>query len=350
MIFGKKKDFYPWQTKNILITGGAGFLGSHLCDRLLKRGNVICVDNLSGNQAINNIKHLLQKPNFRFIKHDINQNLDFEQSPELKDFRIKLHGIQEIYHLACPTSAKNFDKQKINTLYTNSTGILNVLEMTRKYKAKFLFTSSSVVYGPKRQDNSPFRENEFGAVNSISPRACYDEGKRFSETAVVTYKEVYGINAKIARIFRTYGPRQALFDGQMIPDFVLQALNNKPLIIYGDKDFSTSLCFVDDLVEGIIKLMDSKELGPINIGHPQEYKLMEKKKKIVQMTGSESQIEFRAPLPFTTPLGLPDITLAREKLGWFPVTRIEDGFKILIDYVKANRILLEPLITKYEQQ
>ena len=350
MKIGKKQKFYPRETKNVLVTGGAGFLGSHLCDRLVKENNVICLDNFVGGGNIDNIKHLLQNPNFRFVKHDINQPIDFDKFPELKNLRIKIHGLQEIYHLACPTSAKNFDQLRVQTLQTNAIGTINILEMARFYKAKILFTSSSVVYGPRKKDNPFFKETDFGSVNFVGPRACYDEGKRFSETALVTYKEVYGIDTKIVRIFRTFGPRETLFDGQMIPDFALQALNDKPLVIYGDESFSTSLCYVSDIIEGIIAMMNSKESGPINLGHPQEYKLVDLAKKIIQLTDSKSEVKFKLPLPFMTPLGLPDVSLAREKLNWFPVVKIDKGFEKLLDYVKANRILLQPLVNKYDQE
>ena len=345
-----KKSFYPGKERNVLITGGAGFIGSHLCDRLIKNNNVICFDNLiNGATGVNNIRHLLQNPNFRFIKHDINQPIDLNSFPELKEFRLDIHGIQEIYHLACPTSARNFNQFKLQTLYTNSIGIINILELARFYKAKFLFTSSSVVYGSNRQ-GIVFKESDLGAVDFTSPRACYDEGKRFAETAISTYQKKYGLELKISRIFRTYGPREALFDGQMVPDFVLQALTNRPLIIYGGENFSTSLCFVSDVVEGLIKLMDSKEFGPINFGYPQQSKLIDLAEKIIQRVGSKSKIETRASLPFISPLGIPDITLAREKLGWFPITRLEDGLEKMIEYVKANRMILQPLMKKYEQE
>ena len=350
MRLSKKQKFYPSETKNVLITGGAGFLGSHLCDRLVKENNVICFDNFVGGGNVNNIKHLLQNPNFRFIKHDITQPTDFEKFPELKDFKISIRGLQEVYHLACPTSAKNFNQLRIQTLHANSIGTINMLEMAKFYKAKMLFTSSSVVYGPKTKDKSVFKETDFGVVNFVSPRACYDEGKRFSETAVVTYRDVYRVDTKIVRIFRTFGPREALFDGQMVPDFVLQALNNKPLVIYGDENFSTSLCYIGDIIEGIIKTMESNQAGPINLGNPQEHKLVDLAQKIVQLTNSESKIEFRPALLFMTSLGLPDISLAREKLGWFPISRLDQGLAKLVDYVKANRILLQPLVGKYDQE
>jgi len=342
--------FYPREKKVILVTGGAGFIGSHLCDELVKSNVVICLDSLIGTSGqINNISHLLQNSNFRFIKHDINEPLDFNVFPELRDLKIDVHGIQEIYHLACPTSAKNFDKYRIETLKTNAIGTINMLELAKKYQAKIILTSSSVVYGPRHGDNPFFKENDFGVVNFISPRACYDEGRRVSETAMVTYKEMYNIDTKIVRIFRTYGPREVLFDGQMVPDFVLQALTNKPLVIYGDENFSTSLCYVSDIVDGIMSMMASPEAGPINLGNPEKYRLVDLAQKIIQMTGSSSKVEFRKPLLFMTPLGLPDISSAKQKLNWFPVVSLDDGLSKLIEYVKANRILLQPLVEQYDK-
>lgn len=348
-ILDKKQKFYTGKVKNVLVTGGAGFLGSHVCDRLVGQANIICVDNFSGASTVDNIKHLLQKPNFHFIKHDINTPIDFEALPELNSFKISIHGISEIYHFACPTSVKRFDEFKLQTLYTNSLGTLNMLEIAKFYKAKVVFTSSSVIYGQKRNNVSSFKESDYGQLSSVGPRAVYDEGMRFSETAMVTYREVYDVDSKIVRIFRTYGPRQPLFDGQMIPDFALQALNNKPLVIYGDESFSTSLCYVDDVIEGIMSMMDSGEAGPINLGGPQEHKLVDVAKKIIGLTGSSSEIIFKPPLSFMRPLGIPDISLAKEKLEWFPVTSLHDGLGKMIEYVKAHRMLLQPMVDKYDQ-
>lgn len=328
-IFGKK---------NVLVTGGAGFIGSHLCEELLKSSKVICIDNfISGEER--NIDHLLQNPDFKFIKHDLIEPINLEDFAELETFKIKFQGIQEIYHLACPTSAKNFEKTKIETLLSNSLATKNTLDLAVNYKAKFLFTSSAVVYGPRNKEKY-FKEDYSGNVNFLSPRACYDEGKRFSETIVSTYRDVYNLDAKIARIFRTYGPRLKLNDGQMIPDFVDNALDDKDLVIYGDKDFSTSLCYVSDIVTGLIKLMASAEVGPINLGSDIEYKLADVAQKIIEMTESKSRVVFEKPLLFMTPLGLPDITLAKNKLSWFPVVRLEDGIAKTIDYLKAAKGLL----------
>lgn len=342
---------YQFPRKNILVTGGAGFIGSHLCEELVKENNVICLDNLVGGGGdIRNIEYLLQNPNFRFIKQDINQPFNLEEFPELQSFKIKVQGVQEIYHLACPTTAKNFMAMRIETLWANSIGTINILELAKKYQAKILLASSSVVYGPRKKDSPYFKESDLGAVNFVSPRACYDEGKRFAETCFVTYREMYNLETKIVRIFRTYGPRLALFDGQMISDFVLQALNNKPLIIYGDENFSSSLCYVSDIVEGMIAMMESKESGPINLGHPEEIKLTEVAKKIIALTDSQSQIEFREPLLFMTPLGLPDITLAKTKLNWFPVVGLDDGLAKTVEYIKANRMLLQPFVERYDRE
>jgi len=343
----EKQKFYQGDKKNVLVSGGAGFIGSHLCDYLVKEGdNVICIDNFCSSN-VENIKHLLQKPNFRLLKYDINQSIDLVKFPELKDFRTELRGIQEIYHLACPTSVKNFDNSKIQVLYTNIFGTINMLELAKFYQSKLLFTSSSVVYG--LSGDNQIKETDLGIVDSIGPKASYDEGKRISETAITTYSQKYGLDAKIARIFRVYGPREMLFDGQMIPDFVLQALNNKPLVIYGDEKFATSLCYVDDIIQGLVKMMESKELGPLNLGDSHKYFLAELAQQIIGLTGSKSNIKFKEPLSFMRPLGLPDISLIKEKLEWFPVITLEAGLKKMIDYVKANRILLQPLIERYDE-
>jgi UDP-glucuronate decarboxylase len=336
------------QQKNVLVTGGAGFLGSHLCDELIRNNNVICLDDFSSSR-VENISHLLEQPNFEFIKHDISKPIDLKEYRELDKFKIRFQGIQEIYHLACPTSPKNFNDLRVKTLRANSLGTINVLELALEYKAKFLLTSSMVVYGPRFPDAPVFSEEYQGYVNFVGPRGCYDEGKRFAETAVVTYRDTYNLDAKIARIFRTYGPRLSLFDGHMIPDFVLQALNNKPMVVYGDEQFSTSLCYVSDVIEGLLKLMKSGEAGPVNFGNEQEYRMGEIAEKIKQMIGSSSAVVHKDPLLFMTPLGLPDITLAKNKLGWYPLVPLEEGLVRTIEYIRANQNVLQPLLWKYEK-
>jgi len=329
-----------YDKKNILVTGGAGFIGSFLCEQLLKEARVICVDNFVTSSE-SNIDHLLKNPDFEFIRHDFNQPFDPESFPELGRFKIKFQGIQEIYHLACPTSPKKFDQYKIQTLLANSQAVKNVLDLAVRYHAKIQQASASVVYGPRPNDNRPFKEEDYGSVNALSPRACYDEGKRYAETMFETYREVYHIETKIARIFRTYGPRMPLFDGQMIPDFVTNALDNKDLVIYGDETFKTSLTYVTDIVDGMIKLMAAPEdIGPVNLGSDLDIPLIDVAQRIIEMTGSTSRITFEPPLLFMTQLGLPDITKAKEKLGWLPLVRLDEGLKRSIDYTIAHKSLL----------
>jgi len=330
-----------FEKKNILVTGGAGFLGSHLCDELVKSCKVICVDNfISGDE--DNIDHLLQNPDFQFVKNDINQPMNLEALSELEKFKIKFQGIQEIYHLACPTSPKDFDQTIMDTALTNSVGTKNILDLAVKYKAKFLFSSSSVVYGSRDLKTPFFPETHQGIIDQLSPRACYDEGKRFAETLVNTYSRAYNLDLKIARIFRTYGPRMKLKTGQMIPDFIYDSLENKDLIVYGDDQFSSSFCYVSDVVQGLLKMMKSGEAGPINFGSDVDLKIVDIAKKVIELTGSKSKIVFEKPLLFMTPLGLPDITLAKERLTWFPVVLLNEGIKGAIDYVRAHKSILRP--------
>ena len=330
-----------FEKKNILVTGGAGFIGSHLCDELVKTSKVICIDNfISGDES--NIDHLLQNPDFEFIRHDVTEPLDFEQLRELEKFQVKFQGIQEIYHLACPTSPKDFEKTRIETVLANSVGIRNILDLAVKYKAKFLLTSSSVVYGPRDPSNLYFKEDHLGLVDQLSPRACYDEGKRFAEAMTSTYGQVYNLDTKIARIFRTYGPRMKLKTGQMLPDFVYNSLENEELVIFGDESFSSSFCHVSDITQGLIKMMKSGEAGPMNFGSDLDYKIFDVAKKVIELTNSSSKIVFKKPLLFMTPLGLPDITLAKERLGWFPIVLLEEGIKGTIDYFRAYKSILTP--------
>jgi UDP-glucuronate decarboxylase len=326
-IFGKK---------NVLVTGGAGFVGSHLCEALLKTSKVICLDDFS-NSTPANIEHLLKDSDFELLKLNINQPFNLDDFPELEKFKIKFQGVQEIYHLACPTSAKNFNQFKIETLLSNSVGTYHVLEMAVKYKARFVLGSSAVVYGPRRPETAAFSEADMGMVDNLSPRACYDEGKRFAETMTSTYMQVYKIDAKIARIFRTYGPRLKLFDGQMISDFIVDAIRGKDLVIYGDETFSSSLIYVSDVIDGLIKLMASPVgTGVVNFGDERAHLLYDVAKSIIEKIGSKSKILFEKPLDFITPLGLPDIRKAKNELGWMPLVMLEDGLKKTIDYTIAK--------------
>lgn len=328
------------EAKNVLVTGGAGFIGAHLCERLIKDGcQVICVDNFSTSH-VRNIDPLLPNPRFQFLRLDVNDPIELEKYTELSAMKIPVRGIQEIYHLACPTAIKKFDDFRIATLRANAVGNERVLELARKYRSRVLLASSSVVYGPRPADGHRLKEEELGAFNHLSPRACYDEGKRFSETMFETYRQVYGLDAKIARIFRTYGPKMPLFDGHLIPDFVLNALENKELIIYGSEDFRTSLIYVTDIVDGLLRLMQSPPgFGPVNLGSDIDLKIRDVAQMVITMTDSRSVIRHEGELPFLSQLPLPDLTKAKE-LGWFPLVRLEDGLRKAIEYAKANRLLL----------
>lgn len=327
--------------KNIVVTGGAGFIGSHLCEYLLQQGaRVICLDNLISS-SLTNIEFLLKNPNFEFIRHDINLPFNAEQFPELERFKMKFQGVQEIYHLACPMSPKEFEQTRMQTLLANSVGMRNALDLAVKYRAKFLFSSTSSVYGSRPQDGHQLKESEYGSVDVNSERACYDEGKRFAETACRTYQRVHGLDVKVARIFRTYGPRERLFSGEMVPDFIVNALDNKDIEIFGDETFTTSLCYVSDVVDGIVKLMATEgDMGPVNIGSDLDMPIVEVVKHIFEMTGSTSKIVFQPPLLFMTPLGLPDLTKVKEKLGWMPLVSLDEGLKKIIDYTMAYKNVL----------
>lgn len=322
--------------KNVLVAGGAGFIGSHLCDELIKDSKVICLDNfLTGDEK--NIDHLLSDPNFEFIKHDINEKIKLESLPELQKFKIEFQGIQEIYNLACPTSPKNFQENIVQTALSNSVGVRNLLELAKKHDAKFLHFSSSVVYGDRPKDYPKIDETYIGKIDNLSERASYDEGKRFSETLVRSYEEKYSLDAKIIRVFRTYGPRMKLGDNQMIPDFINNALNNDPLTVLGDKNFNSTFCYVSDVVDAAIKMMDSSLRGPINIGSDMVINITEVAQKIIDFVNSSSTIEYALSDMFMTPLPLPDIAKARNELGWMPIITFEKGLEKTIDVIRASR-------------
>lgn len=329
-----------FEKKNILVTGGAGFLGTHLCERLLKEGNVICMDDLS-HSSIHNIDHLLQYPDFEFIKYDVTQPINLEDFPELEKFKLRYQGVQEIYHLACPTSPKDFEKLKLHSLHANSRAMLATLDLAVKYRAKYAFASSSVIYGQASEQHTVFTETDQGIVDHLSPRACYDEGKRFAETCVETYRQVYSVDAKIARVFTTYGPRMPLRDGLLIPDFILDALEGRDLVIYGDHTLTQSLCYVTDIIDGLIRLMHaSPDLSVVNLGHDESMSMASVAEKIIEMTGSASSVVFQPPLVFLTRKGIPDLRRAKESLGWIPLIRLEAGLRRTIDYTIANKQMI----------
>lgn len=329
------------EQKTALVTGGAGFIGSFLCESLLRAGKrVICIDNFSTGH-VRNIESLLRNPDFQFLRLDINDLFDLESFAELDAFKVKFIGVHEIYHLAMPTIAKGFEEFLIPTLLTNSIGTRNVLDIAVKYKAKFLLGSSAVIYGSQQGDKKMFHEQDLGIVDHLTPRAPYNEGKRFAETMTMTYGSVHAIDTKIARIFRTFGPRMPLFQGHQISDFVLSALDGKPLSIAGDAATTTSLSYVSDVVDALMRLMHAEPgTGPVNIGSDVELIMKDVAAMIITLAESTSEVVYEAPPPFLTKIGLPDLTKARTVLSWIPLVRLDDGLAKTIEYVRANKLLL----------
>jgi len=308
--------------KRILVTGGAGFIGSHLVEKLLNNGHeVLCVDNFFTGSK-DNIVHLLDNPYFELIRHDIIFPLFVE--------------VDEIYNLACPASPIHYQYNPIKTIKTNVMGSINMLGLAKRVKAKILQASTSEVYGDP--DVHPQPESYRGNVNPIGPRACYDEGKRAAETLFMDYHRQTGVRIKIIRIFNTYGPRMHPNDGRVVSNFIVQALQNKPITIYGNGTQTRSFQYIEDLIEGMIKMMNTEDsfLGPINIGNPQEYRIIDLAKKIIELTGSRSKLIFK-PLPEDDPRQRkPDISLAKKKLGWEPKIPLEAGLKKTIEYFEKT--------------
>jgi len=322
----------------VLVAGGAGFIGSHLCDQLIPTANVICVDNfLTGSEE--NIDLLLQHPNFKFLRHDLTAPLDLDKFAELEIFKVKFQGIQEIYNLACPTSPKEYNNLPIETLQANAAATYNLLEMAVKYRAKFLHASSSAIYGDPT-DDQPIPESYWGFIDPVGPRSCYNEGKRFAESLVVNYGQHREVSVRLARIFNTYGPRMKLNDGRMIPDFVMHAVTGKPLVVYGSTAEVSTYCYVSDMVDGLIKLMEYDEGGIFNLGALDQKTIQAVAEMIIKLTAAQVGIESVGSLPYLSRQGLPDITKAKEVLGWFPLVPLEVGLKKTVDYFLAHKNML----------
>jgi UDP-glucuronate decarboxylase len=325
--------------KNIIITGGAGFMGSHLAEKLIKDNKVICIDNLiSGDER--NIDYLLQFPDFKFINHDITEAIDLENIPELEKFKIGFQGVQEIYHFACPASPVAIDTNPIETSLASSVGTRNILDLAVKYKAKFLFASSSYVYGltPPNQTLTP--ESYVGPYDHLGPRSAYIEGKKYAESLIANYQEVHKMDVKIARIFNVYGPRMKMNDGRIIPDLVIKALEGKPLEIPGDENLKNSFCYIDDLVEALIKYMATSEQGPLNIGNPEGVAMVDVAKKIIQLTKSKSEIILAEYDKRAIKSLVPDLSLTKEKIGWFPITLLDTGLEAIVKDIEASKHLI----------
>lgn len=307
--------------KRILVTGGAGFLGSHLCDRLVEEGHdVICLDNFFTSQKVN-VAHLLGKPNFELIRHDVTQPITLE--------------VDQIYNAACPAAPGHYQYNPVKTMKTSVLGAINMLGMAKRCRARILQFSTSEVYGDPTVHPQP--EDYRGNVNPIGPRACYDEGKRAAETLFFDYQRMHKMDIRVVRIFNTYGPRMHPFDGRVVSNFIRQALAGEPITIFGDGRQSRSFCYVSDLIEVIVRMMNGPEgfHGPVNIGNPDEFTMLELAELVVQLSGSTSRIVHK-PLPADDPLQRqPDIALAKKMLGWEPTVKLKEGLARTIAYFKG---------------
>ncbi|NVO12689.1 MAG: SDR family oxidoreductase [Rhodoplanes sp.] len=306
---------------SVLVTGGAGFLGSHLCDRLVAAGHeVLCIDNFyTGTRR--NVAHLLGRPNFELQRHDVTFPLYVE--------------VDRIFNLACPASPVHYQFDPVQTTKTSVHGAINMLGLAKRVKARVLQASTSEVYGDP--EIHPQREDYWGRVNPIGIRSCYDEGKRCAETLMFDYHRQHGLEIKVVRIFNTYGPRMHPNDGRVVSNFIVQALKGEEITIYGDGQQTRSFCYVDDLIEGLLRMMETPAdfVGPVNIGNPGEFTMLELAELVMKLTGSRSKLIFR-PLPSDDPKQrCPDITLAGQKLGWAPTISLEDGLKPTIAYFKT---------------
>jgi UDP-glucuronate decarboxylase len=303
--------------KRILITGGAGFLGSHLCDRVIgSASQVLCLDNFFTGSK-DNVEHLRDDPRFEIIRHDVVNPILLE--------------VDQIYNFACPASPVHYQYNPVKTVKTNVMGTLNMLGLATRVRARILQASTSEVYGDAREH--PQKESYWGNVNPIGVRSCYDEGKRVAETLMMDYHRQNGVDIRIIRIFNTYGPRMAVKDGRVVSNFIVQALRNEPITIYGEGSQTRSFCFVSDLIDGIWRLMNTEGLtGPVNIGNPSEFTIAELADLVISLTGSRSEI-VRRPLPQDDPVQRrPDISLANEKLGWQPTVPLKEGLQRTIAY------------------
>jgi UDP-glucuronate decarboxylase len=309
------------KVKRILVTGGAGFLGSHLCERLVQEGHdVICVDNLFTSQKVN-IAHLLSRPNFEFIRHDVTHPLWLE--------------VDEIYNLACPAAPGHYQYNPIKTMKTSVMGAINMLGMAKRCRAKILQASTSEVYGDPEVHPQP--ETYKGSVNPIGPRACYDEGKRAAETLFFDYRRSNKLNIRVVRIFNTYGPRMHPFDGRVVSNFIRQALKGDDITIFGTGSQTRSFCYVDDLIEGMIRMMNGPDefVGPVNLGNPDEFTIRQLAEQVIALTGAKSRIVNKAALEDDPAQRQPDISLAKAKLGWSPKVPLKDGLPRTIAYFKS---------------
>ncbi len=326
-----------FEKKNVLITGGAGFLGSHLCELLLKDAKVICVDNfLTGN--LENINHLLQYPDFKFIRHDVTKPIDLERFDELEVFKISFQGVQEVYHLASPTSPRDYVRYPIETLLANAFGTKHALDVAEKYNAKFMLFSSAAIYGEPIEDK-PIPEIYWGFLDPLADRSVYGEGKRFAENLTFQYRKLHNFDAKIVRIFNAYGPGMKLDDGRMIPEFIHRALMGKSIVITAKPNTKITFCYVSDIMDGVMKFIRTSESGPVNMGGVKEYTIEDVARLIIKMCESRSEVIYEESRQEFSRQPVPDLAFAKERLGWLPVTSLEDGLTQTIAYMKGRKSL-----------
>jgi len=309
------------QIKRILVTGGAGFLGSHLCDRLVEQGHdVICLDNFFTSQK-SNVQHLLGRPNFELIRHDVTHPIWLE--------------VDEVYNLACPAAPGHYQYNPIKTMKTSVLGAINILGMAKRCRAKVLQASTSEIYGDPEVHPQP--ESYKGSVNTLGPRACYDEGKRAAETLFMDYHRMNGVNIRIVRIFNTYGPRMHPFDGRVVSNFIRQALHGDEISMFGDGTQTRSFCYRDDLIEGMMRMMNGPDdfIGPVNIGNPGEFTIMQLAELVMELVGKKCKVTHK-PAPADDPRQRqPDITLARKRLGWEPQVPLREGLSKTIEWFRS---------------
>ncbi len=315
------REFRVSSIKRVLVTGGAGFLGSHLCDRLVADGHdVICLDNFFTSQK-SNVAHLLSRPNFELVRHDVTIPIWLE--------------VDQIYNLACPAAPGHYQYNPIKTMKTSVMGAINMLGMALRCRARILQASTSEVYGDP--EVHPQTESYRGCVNPLGPRACYDEGKRAAESLFMDYHRMNGVDVRIVRIFNTYGPRMHPFDGRVVSNFIRQALSGEDITIYGEGSQTRSFCYCDDLVEGLIRMMNGPGdfIGPVNLGNPDEFTILELASLTIELTGARSQL-VREPLPADDPTRRqPDISLAKQKLDWRPTVPLREGLARTIDWLRS---------------
>jgi UDP-glucuronate decarboxylase len=304
-----------------LVTGGAGFLGSHLCERLLKEGHeVICLDNFFSGER-RNVGHLIGNPNFELLRHDVVEPVLLE--------------VDRIFNLACPASPVHYQYNPVKTIKTSVMGTINMLGLAKRVRARILLTSTSEVYGDPEQH--PQTESYWGHVNPIGVRSCYDEGKRVAECLMMDYHRQNNVDIKIVRIFNTYGPRMAIDDGRVVSNFSVAALKNQDIPIYGDGQQTRSFAYVDDTVDGILKMMESdKFIGPVNIGNPEEFTILELARQVIELTGGTSKLAYHPAPPDDPVRRRPDISLARQKLKWEPKTQLREGLKLTLEHFRSE--------------